>query len=371
MELKIHQFESQCLRATGLRASVVSCVVIWIFVSTVRAEEPPSFLKEWYQLKNEIRTSLATAREPKYGFEFLRPREIAESKAFDFRQIPEKIVLVLGGLQTNRNAAELLASQLSWRSRNRSNLAMYAVFDYPNDGSIEESGSVLRAYLQTLQLKAPHARVSIVSHSMGGLIARYALEIPDKQSAIEIANVDKLVMICPPNHGSILAQYADALELADFLSRAQEKGFSLDTIVESLLHDGMGEACDDLVPGSVCLTKLNSRPRAKGVHYSMAVGTGGPITPTQRLLASILVDQMKSQFKTKTKNLDWFVKKGEELLNCEELTHGLGDGAVSRRSTELTGVEDKAVFAIHHVQWIDAKHPEVQRLHEWICERVH
>jgi hypothetical protein len=150
-----------------------------------------------------------------------------------------------------------------------------------------------------------------------------------------------VVMICPPNHGSILAQYTDALELADF------------------------------IPASVCLTKLNSQPRAKGVRYSIAIGTGGPITPTQRLLASLLVDQMKSQFKAKTKKLDWFIKKGDELLNCEELTHGLGDGAVSRRSTEWTGGEDKAVFAMHHVQWIDAKHPEVQRLHEWICERVH
>jgi hypothetical protein len=343
----------------------------WLLVATVQSEEPPSFLKEWYQLKNEIRTSLASAREPKYGFEFLRPSEIAKPEPFDFRQIPEKIVLVLGGLQTNRSAAELLASQLSWRAGNRNKTTTYAVFDYPNDGSIEESGTVLRAYLQTLQLKAPHARISIVSHSMGALVSRYALEVSSPQLTAEITNVDKLVMICPPNHGSILAQYANALELADFMSKVQEKGISLDTILESLLHDGMGEACDDLVPGSICLTKLNSRPRAKGVRYSTAVGTGGPITSTQRLLASILVDQMKSQFKPNTKEIEWLVKKGEELLHCDELAKGLGDGAVSRRSTELTGVVDKAFFEMHHVQWVDSKHPEVQRLHAWICERIH
>lgn len=331
--------------------------------------ESPARLVEWYRWKCELRDALAPIRQPKYSLQFLQTDGVEPRKPFDFVRLPERIVLVLGGLQSNSDAATEFTRKLHAHVESNAKCG-YAIFDYPNDGPIAESGSVLREYLRNLGTAAPATRVSIVAHSMGSIVARYAIETPDGVESVA-PTVDRLIMICPPNHGSALAQYGDALELTELMDQFQKKGFGVEPLLEVLVHDGMGEACEDLLPNSPLLQNLNARPRRRGVRYSLAIGTGGPITPSHQMLTTLLWDGLRKELQVSSPEDAWLLSRCEELLTCDELMRGKGDGAVSCRSALLPGVHEKATFGIHHVQWLDQGNAEVDRMLQWIARRAY
>jgi len=322
----------------------------------------------WHQLKNDIRFLVEPIRAPKYSFAILRGSGQVQEKPFSFDDLPDRLVVVLTGLHTNRSTALQFAEQIISQSPPGAS-RVYAVFEYPNDGPIMESATVFREYLRELYRKSPATHVSIVAHSMGGLIARYALE-EVRPEPLQDCSVDRLVMIFPPNRGSLLAQYADVLELPDLLDRLSSNASPLSSIMDSLVHDGVGEACDDLIPGSTLLRTLHGNSIPKTVRYSIAVGTAGPISPTQRLLAGFALGTLRSQYRTDSAEIEWLMDKGEELLRCDELTQGCGDGAVAIDSARLPGVRDVAEFPLHHIQWCDPKHEAAIQLRRWVIDRL-
>jgi len=95
---------------------------------------------------------------------------------------------------------------------------------------------------------------------MGGLVARDLLTSPEikydravKQG--EVLEVNSLIMVGTPNHGSQLVRFRTFGKLRDQLTRltkgeANWLGFIL---------DGAGEAKIDLLPGSRFLAELNDR----------------------------------------------------------------------------------------------------------------
>lgn len=322
----------------------------------------------WHQLKNDIRFLVEPIRAPKYSFAVLRGAGQVQEKPFSFDDLPVRLVVILAGLHTNRSTALQFAEQIISQSPHAESKA-YAVFEYPNDGPIMESATVFREYLRELYRKSPTTHVTIVAHSMGGLIARYALE-EVRPEPRQDCGVDRLVMIFPPNRGSLLAQYADVLELPDLLDRLSSNASPLSSIMDSLVHDGVGEACDDLIPGSTLLQTLNGNSIPKTVRYSIAVGTAGPISPTQRLLAGFALGSLRSQYRTDSAEIEWLIDQGEELLRCDELTQGCGDGAVAVHSARLPGVRDVAKFSLHHIQWCDPKHEAAIQLRRWVIDRL-
>lgn len=322
----------------------------------------------WHQLKNDIRFLVEPIRAPKYSFAVLRGAGQVQEKPFSFDDLPVRLVVILAGLHTNRSTALQFAEQIISQSPHAESKA-YAVFEYPNDGPIMESATVFREYLRELYRKSPTTHVTIVAHSMGGLIARYALE-EVRPEPRQDCGVDRLVMIFPPNRGSLLAQYADVLELPDLLDRLSSNASPLSSIMDSLVHDGVGEACDDLIPGSTLLQTLNGNSIPKIVRYSIAVGTAGPISPTQRLLAGFALGSLRSQYRTDSAEIEWLIDQGEELLRCDELTQGCGDGAVAVHSARLPGVRDVAEFPLHHIQWCDPKHEAAIQLRRWVIDRL-
>lgn len=322
----------------------------------------------WHQLKNDIRFLVEPIRAPKYSFSILRGSSQVQEKSFSYDDLPDRLVVVLTGLHTNRSTAVQFAEQIISQSPHAAS-RVYAVFEYPNDGPIMESATVFREYLRELYRKSPTTHVTIVAHSMGGLVARYALEevLPEPK---QDCSVDRLVMIFPPNRGSLLAQYADVLELPDLLDRLSSSDSPLSSIMDSLVHDGVGEACDDLTPGSSLLQTLNGNSIPKTVRYSIAVGTAGPISPTQRLLAGFALGTLRSQYRTDSAEIEWLIDKGDELLRCDELTQGCGDGAVAVTSARLPGVRDVAEFPLHHIQWCDPMHGAAIQLRRWVIDRL-
>jgi hypothetical protein len=268
----------------------------------------------------------------------------------------------MGGLQGSIESAECFAMALSEAMHDPLDTRM-AVFGYPNDGSICESSSVLREMLNDLHSKSPATKVSIVAHSMGGLVARHAIEPIVPKTACQLPCVDQLVMLCPPNHGSVLAQYADALEFHDALFKLQSGSFSFTKIIESLVNDGLGEACEELVPDSLFLRDLNIRSRARGVRYSIIAGTGGPVTPLIRFASSVAFKETRERTRVnQLPNAKDALNRADQLLLSDEFAQGLGDGAVSLQSAALPGVSEFITVPINHGQWAQTDKTQVQQL---------
>lgn len=329
----------------------------------------PRWLAEWVECREAIRGALQPLRQPETSILFLREHPAVEGDAVRFERLPERLVLVVGGLQSRPETSAVFAKSLQQRSEQTADIA-YAVLDYPNDGPLQDSGTALRKLLLQLEDAAPQTQVTLVTHSMGGLVARCALEWSADPVERRPAKVDRLVMICPPNHGSILAKYADAMEITDLAERLQRDGLNWESLMETLVHDGMGEACEDLTPDSEFLRRLNTAPRAEGVRYSIAFGTGGPIDPVHRAVTSLVWEGLRENLERESRDAAWFAKRLHELIRCDELTRGRGDGAVACRSANLMGAHEKAGFRIHHLQWVEDAEPEVQRMIDWVVQRA-
>ncbi|MFN7732601.1 MAG: esterase/lipase family protein [Pirellula sp.] len=329
----------------------------------------PRWLADWVECREAIRDALQPLRQPETSILFLREHPAVQGDAVRFEHLPERLVLVVGGLQSRPETSAVFAKSLQQRSEQTADIA-YAVLDYPNDGPLQASGAALRSLLLQLEDTAPQTQVTLVTHSMGGLVARCALEWNADPAERRPAKVDRLVMICPPNHGSVLAKYADAMEITDLAERLQRDGLNWETLMATLVHDGMGEACDDLIPNSQFLHRLNAAPRAEGVRYSIAFGTGGPIDPMHRAVSTLVWEGLRENVERKSGDAAWLAKRLQELMHCDELTRGRGDGAVACRSANLLGVHEKAGFRIHHLQWAEAAEPEVQRMIDWVVQRA-
>ncbi len=323
-----------------------------------------SLLGNWQAIQNDLRTTVGPKRRPEFEFRILARQSPDDQKVEKFvpDQLPPRIILVMGGLQGSVTSAERFGLAVSDALHDPRDTRM-AVFGYPNDGSICESSAALHEMLTDLHHQSPETRVSIVAHSMGALVARHAIEPTAPKTVCQLPCVDQLVMLCPPNHGSVLAQYADALELPDALSKLQSGSFSFSQVVESLVNDGLGEACEELVPASPFLQELNSRPRAEGVRYSIVSGTGGPITPLVRFASSFAFKETRNRTRiNQLPNAKDVVNRIDELLLSDEFAQGLGDGAVSLQSAALAGVREFSTVSMNHAEWAQTDKPQVQQL---------
>ena len=145
-----------------------------------------------------------------------------------------------------------------------------SAMEYPNDQPIRQSAKLLRATLQDLARQS-FTQVSIVAHSMGGLVSREMLTNPSlacDSVDCQRVGVDKLIMVGTPNNGSQLARFRALGEVREHVSRLiSGNAHWLDWI-----YDGAGEAGVDLVPGSDFLNQLNARTHS--TEASMVVIAG-------------------------------------------------------------------------------------------------
>lgn len=324
-------------------------------------------IETWQSMRNEFRAILEPLRRPEFELRLLARSDAAGGKStaehFELDHLPSRIVLVIGGLQNSVQSSERFAQALEHSLQAPDDTRM-GIFDYPNDGSMREAGDVLRQILVAIHQHSPKTHISIVSHSMGGLVARYAIErLSHEHLLIDAIPVDQLIMICPPNQGSVLAKYADALELADVVTKLENGSESFVTLLGSLIDDGLGEACDELVPHSPFLRELNTLDRAQGVRYGIIAGTRGPISPVVRLASSVVLTKGRQQIEGRERAIvKESVERIEELLDSNELVKGLGDGAVSLESARLMGVSEFIKLPIHHAEWSETELPQVQEL---------
>jgi pimeloyl-ACP methyl ester carboxylesterase len=276
----------------------------------------------------------------------------------DWQQAPpdKPIVVLLHGLNSN---TKRISPMLTLPRR-----AGFpcAEFNYPNDQPIAESATLLAQELKTLAVENPDRRVSLLSHSMGGLVAREAVENPQ----LDPGNVVQLIMVSPPNQGSALARMAPFYDLWEYT--LQSNAGQTACPIQAAIEDGFAEAATDLQPGSEFLARLNSRPRNPKVAYTIILGTTATLTTPD-------VASVRGRIKSAAAQSAWvqFFHPclDDWLADVDEVIDGRGDGAVAVKRGQLAGVPDIVSLPFRHDDMMD-RNPadDVAQAHEIIMKRL-
>ena len=146
-------------------------------------------------------------------------------------------------------------------------------------------------------------------------------------------------------------------------SRRQEAG-----LICGSIHDGLGEALDDLTPGSPFLQQLNARSRNARVAYTIILGDGGPLAREDYRFWHDLLGRFGrrcSWGKRLQRALD------RHLGGLDELFAGEGDGLVAVRRGQLADVDDIIVGDFQHVEILRAEGTgDVRRIRSLIQDRL-
>ncbi|HAY82091.1 MAG TPA: hypothetical protein DCY79_19980 [Planctomycetaceae bacterium] len=268
----------------------------------------------------------------------------------------QNVVIFVHGLESNANALS------GWLKLAQADGLPCGSFQYPNDQPIEDSAKLLARELQKFSAKYPDRTISLVAHSMGGLVCRAVIEDPQ----LDPKNVDQLIMIATPNHGSYLAYFGFALEITSPLLD-QNRQRNVDDQL-GVIEDGLAESSVDLLPDSILLTKLNRRQRNPQVKYALFLGTEGFISPAE-LTA---IRQRIAEQGEKNRWVRFFGSRAQDwLANLDEVVQGKGDGAVAVKRSRLQGVSDTVVLRFGHLNVLDTTaQGDVAKVHQEMLQRL-
>ena len=234
-----------------------------------------------------------------------------------------------------------------------------ATFRYPNDQPIMDSARLLANELVELRKEFPHRKIRLLTHSMGGLVARAVIE-----TNLNPDNVSQLIMIAPPNHGSLLAKIAGLMDCYDFCIDPDKR--RIDTLMEAVT-DGLGEATADLQPHSVFLDRLNNHPRNPEVQYTILLGSAGPMDEGE-------MEELRATLRDYTDGNRYFrfatSKFNGAVTNLDEVVQGKGDGAVSVESGQLDDVSDVVVLPFAHASILNPRHASSKQAYEVVISRL-
>lgn len=249
------------------------------------------------------------------------------------------VVLLIHGLDEPGSIWDVLAPALT-------SAGYQAVrFDYPNDQAIAASADELDHALSRLK-DAGASEITIVAHSMGGLVAMDALsrENVDDERRPRVA---RLITLGTPAKGAALAPLQPLLELREQAIRMTQDGRITRRELGAHQRDGQGEAGRDLTPGSAFLEELWSREAPRDLRMTAIIARAGRLDG----------DEIE---RTILKNLPAPVSQSPEARgltagfarwatrSAEELASAIGDGVVSTESASETWTDDIVVVHAHH-----------------------
>ena len=161
-------------------------------------------------------------------------------------------------------------------------------------------------------------------------------------------DVSSMILIAPVNQGSC---GPDSAPLPDDFQPVRDQQ-QADQPGAGELSDGIGQAADDLLPGSAFLSRLNGGTRPPDVPYHILAGDVGVIPRECR-------QQAQAQLDVASRNsglLSVFSRVANRELSSllDELTDGSGDGCVAVDRTRLPGVPDHVTIRANHAELIRA-----------------
>ena len=166
-----------------------------------------------------------------------------------------------------------------------------------------------------------------------------------------------------------MANYHELWELAESTVDLVLKGFE-----GSPVHDGLGQASTELLPGSTVMQELRRAKRRPGVRYTILAGAAPVADPALLDATQVLIDSVRAAADNPWAHLA--LDLTSELVQTARQHGELGDGAVQLHRQWLPGVSDRVVREdIHHLQalslqsdgrilWLDevlARLPNVSR----------
>jgi pimeloyl-ACP methyl ester carboxylesterase len=204
-------------------------------------------------------------------------------------------------------------------------------FLYPNDQPIGDSARLLYESLSDLH-RQQISEVTLVGHSMGGLVTRELLTSPDLSCRFdqcqspELPKIPLAVLVGTPNNGSELSRLRGLAELREQTIHLVNGELSF----LRWIFDGAGEAGIDLLPGSRFLTLLNARPHPVHTEYLVIAGIIGN-EERNELLQRVAAYPKLTAF---TEGFDSFLRQ-------------VGDGMVNFESAKIEGLPFVTVDGNH------------------------
>jgi pimeloyl-ACP methyl ester carboxylesterase len=303
-------------------------LVLWqVLTNTYREEEKELRVKLRETVKEKYPEQAARFSEETGLFRFKGDEEIGSVVQ------EERSIVLIHGLDDPGKVWRSLAPELG-----KEGFSVW-LMQYPNDQPIVESSRFFTEELKDLRLTGIES-ITIVAHSMGGLVAREMLTSPEIQYSTSVKNslvpeVDELIMVGTPNQGSQLARFRVFSEMRDYLARLTKGEASW----QGMILDGAGEAKIDLVPGSSFLTELNGRPHPEAMDMFIVAGITSPWNEGD-------IDMWAGDLRKKvTEDQQDLVDEVSGYLML--MTRGLGDGLVTVESALLTGVPYRTVDGTH------------------------
>jgi pimeloyl-ACP methyl ester carboxylesterase len=294
----------------------------------------PEHRDEWLQRLSQLseRADEAARKRQSYGMRAL--------KSYRPNDPTRPTVCLVHGLNSSSGG---FVHMIPWLEESGYGIVVY---DYPFNRSIAESCQRFARDWAAFRAKVKDRLPwSIVAHSMGALVARSLVE-DDKSWAHDVCS---LILIAPVNQGSQLAKVQTVMQFMNGLQAINGKNT---TRAMMNLSDGLGQAAEDMLPGSPFLTGLNRRPRRQGLSYHIIAGDRGFLTREGRA-------QIEGRIDLVTRNSGIFGRLTQaatadlpDLL--DELTDGTGDGCVSLERTRLEGVDDHVTIHANHAELIRA-----------------
>lgn len=244
--------------------------------------------------------------------------------------LDDRVVVLVHGLDEPGGIWDQLAPALS-------NAGHQVVrFEYPNDQSIASSASAFEQSLVELTSRGAQS-MDLVCHSMGGLVARDTItraSFADTQLTVE-----RMVTIGTPNQGSPWAKLRAVAEIREQVQRWVESDDLDPKRLMGFVQDGVGQAGDDLLPGSAYLNELNDRAFPDSIKMTCVVGQVAMTKGTD--LGALLA---QGALRDLLGGRDADVIEGELV----KLRNELGDGVVPMSSAVLDGVDDVVVLKANH-----------------------
>ncbi len=183
---------------------------------------------------------------------------------FGTRQVFQDAVVLLHGLFATRRSMQKAEHRLRARGYRVINWGYSTLLR-----SVDSQVKSLLATIETLERNAEVRTINFLTHSFGGIMARYAMELHKFQK------LHRMVMLAPPNRGSHLTKYSLG-PFARFLPAIAELSNSSDSLTNRLpcnpnIDVGIIAASHDFIVkvANTTLPTQSDHCTVRGTHFQL------------------------------------------------------------------------------------------------------